>query len=367
MILRFIHNKFYSFLFIISIALAVLFACKKDSLYSETTPYEINKPSHFPKMNIPADNPMSVEGVALGRKLFYDKLLSLDNTISCASCHDQNFAFSDPKQYSQGVNGSLGNRNSMALVNLGYQKFFFWDGRSKTLEEQILEPVPNPVEMHLSWDEALNRISSSEYYKDQFFKVFRTTKIEKTHVAKAIAQFLRTLISATSKFDVMYKIENSISLSEKEKLIKTQITNEEWAGYDLFKSLNGADCFHCHNGPMMQVEKYSNNGLDANPFDFGRELVTHNVNDRAKFKVPTLRNIALTAPYMHDGRFATLDEVIEHYSSGIHLSPTIDPLIEFANQGGVQLDTQQKGLLKAFLLTLTDYEFITNPEFSDPN
>jgi cytochrome c peroxidase len=360
-------NKFLGFLILLFTISIALYACKKEGNTFETTPYEIKKPSHFPKMIIPADNPMSVEGVALGRKLFYDKLLSLDNSISCASCHDQQAAFSDPKQYSTGVNGTIGNRNSMAIVNLGYQKFFFWDGRSKTLEEQILEPVPNPVEMHLSWDEALNRISANEYYKDQFYKIFKTTKIEKTHVAKAIAQFLRTLISSTSKFDVMYKVENSLALNEKEKLIKNEITVSEWAGYDLFKSLNGADCFHCHNGPMMQVEKYSNNGLDSNPLDFGRELVTKNPNDRAKFKVPTLRNIALTAPYMHDGRFATLDEVIEHYSSGIHLSPTIDPLIEFANQGGVQLDAEQKALLKAFLLTLTDYEFISNPEFSDPN
>jgi cytochrome c peroxidase len=360
-------TNFESLLVLFAGIVVFLFSCEKFDSNFETTAYEIEAPSHFPKMIIPAYNPMTVEGIALGRKLFYDKLLSLDNSISCASCHDQKTAFTDPRQYSLGVNGTPGDRNSMALINLGYQKFFFWDGRSKTLEEQILEPVPNPVEMHLNWDEAVQRISSSEYYRDQFNKIFKATKIEKEHVAKAIAQFLRTLISGTSKFDVMYKIENSLSLSEKEKLIENEITPAEWAGYDLFKSLNGADCFHCHNGPMMQVEKYSNNGLDANPTDFGRELVTKNPNDRAKFKVPTLRNIALTAPYMHDGRFATLDDVIEHYSTGIHLSPTIDPLIEFANQGGVQLDAEQKGLLKAFLLTLTDYEFISNPDFADPN
>lgn len=347
-------------------ALLVLWACKKEKAVFETTPYELEIPGHFPQMIIPADNPMSVEGVALGRKLFYDTRLSLDNSISCASCHDQQSAFSDPKQFSLGVGDSVGTRNSMALVNLGWQQFFFWDGRAKTLEEQILGPVPNPVEMHLSWNEAVMRISGDQWYRNEFYRVFQAKDITKELVAKAIAQFLRTLISGNSKYDVMYKIENSIPLTAKDQQISAQITNEEWAGYDLFKSLNGADCFHCHNGPMMQVQKYSNNGLDAVPGDPGREMVTGSAADRGKFKVPTLRNIALTAPYMHDGRFETLDEVIEHYSSGIHQSATIDPLIEYAFQGGVQLDAGQKQLLKAFLNTLTDYEFISNPAFAKP-
>ncbi|MES2590182.1 MAG: cytochrome c peroxidase [Bacteroidota bacterium] len=343
----------------------VVWACKKETSISEITPYELKIPNHFPQMLIPEDNPISVEGVALGKKLFYDKKLSLDNSISCASCHDQKYAFSDPKRYSEGVNGTLGNRNSMALVNLGWQDFFFWDGRAKTLEEQILAPVPNPVEMHLEWEEAAKKINANDIYRSQFYRVFKTETIDKTFISKAISQFLRTLISATSKYDVMYKIEYSLDLNSSEEIIKNQISNEEWAGYDLFKSLNGADCFHCHNGPLMQVKKFSNNGLDAIQLDLGRELVTGNSNDRGKFKVPSLRNIALTAPYMHDGRFQTLDEVIEHYSSGIHVSPTIDPLIEYANQGGVQLDAEQKGLLKIFLNTLTDYEFVNNKEFSE--
>jgi cytochrome c peroxidase len=147
----------------------------------------------------------------------------------------------------------------------------------------------------------------------------------------------------------------------------TSITPEEFGGYDLFKSLSGADCFHCHNGPLMQVQKFSNNGLDFTFTDLGRGAITGDPNDNGKFKVPTLRNIALSAPYMHDGRFANLDQVIEHYSSGIHQSATIDPLIEYAFQGGVQLDVTQKGYLKKFLETLTDYDFINNPDFQDPN
>ena len=346
----------------------LLFArCNKDKVVHEPTPYVLQIPDHFPDMMIPADNPMTVEGVELGRILFYEKKLSLDNSISCASCHASAAGFSDQNQFSFGVNNAQGTRNSMALVNLGWQQFFFWDGRKGTLEDQILEPIPNPVEMHQSWPDALAKLKKDVRYRNRFFQAFGTSEFDSTHVAKAIAQFLRTMISANSKFDVMYKFENGMPLNSQENVIKNSVTPEEWAGYDLFKSLNGADCFHCHNGPLMQVQKFSNNGLDAVFTDLGRGGVTGNPNDNGKFKVPTLRNIALTAPYMHDGRFATLDEVIEHYSTGVHVSSTIDPLMEFANQGGVQLDAQQKQLLKAFLLTLTDTLFVTNPNFKPLN
>ena len=342
-------------------------ACRKDKVGYTPTPYTLKVPSHFPQMPIPADNPMTEEGVMLGRRLFYETKLSLDNSISCASCHAPENAFSDPNALSAGVNGTLGTRNSMALVNLGWQNRFFWDGRVSTLEEQILQPVPNPVEMHQEWVQAISKLKADESYRNQFYQAFGTADFDSTHVSKAIAQFLRTMISGTSKFDVMYKHENSLVLTPSEQQLYSTVTPEEWAGYDLFKSLNGADCFHCHNGPLMQVQKYSNNGLDATFTDLGRGAITGNPNENGKFKVPTLRNIALTAPYMHDGRFATLDDVIEHYSTGIHQSATIDPLIEFASQGGVQLDAEQRQLLKAFLLTLTDEHFVTNPDFQPLN
>jgi cytochrome c peroxidase len=174
------------------------------------------------------------------------------------------------------------------------------------------------------------------------------------------------MISGSSKYDVMYKHSNNMSLSSSENITLQAVTPEEWAGYDLFKSLNGADCFHCHNGPLMQVEKFSNNGLDQSFTDLGRGAITNNSNDNGKFKVPSLRNIALSSPYMHDGRFQNLDQVINHYSNGVKQSATIDPKMEFAFQGGVQLDSQQKSLLKAFLMTLTDYKFINNPNFREP-
>jgi cytochrome c peroxidase len=255
----------------------------------------------------------------------------------------------------------------MALINLGWEDFFFWDGRKSTLESQIIEPVINPIEMHQSWKNTIKKLNADMTYRNRFFKAFGEEGVDSLKATKAIAQFIRTMISSESKYDVMYKFENNMPLTASEQSVLATIDVDEWAGYDLFKSLNGADCFHCHNGPLMRVKKFSNNGLDATFSDLGRGGVTQNPEDYGKFKVTTLRNIALTAPYMHDGRFATLDEVIEHYSSGIHMSPTIDPLIEFANQGGVQLDAQEKYLLKKFLLTLSDYNFITNPKFKDPN
>lgn len=355
--------KYLGLFFVI---IAFCWACRKDKVHFETTPYKLEIPSHFPAMPIPADNPMTEQGVALGRKLFYDARLSLDNSIACASCHLQEAAFSDPRKLSEGVNGTLGSRNASALINLGWQQSFFWDGRAKTLEEQILEPVPNPVEMHQSWEETIAKLAADQNYRNEFFVAFGASDITKELVAKAIAQFLRTLISSNSKFDVIYKIANSQALTAEEQVLSTQLTPEEWYGYDLFKSLNGADCAHCHNGALMQVQKFSNNGLDLNPVDLGRELITGNPADRGKFKVPTLRNIALTAPYMHDGRFATLDEVINHYSSGVKKTEYTDPLMEFAHQGGVQLDAAQKSALKAFLLTLTDEKFVQNKAFSKP-
>jgi cytochrome c peroxidase len=221
--------------------------------------------------------------------------------------------------------------------------------------------------MHQSWKDAIHKLNADVKYRNRFFKAFGEEGVDSVKATKAIAQFIRTMISSESKFDVMYKYENNMALSTAEQAMLSTVDLDEWAGYDLFKSLNGADCFHCHNGPLMRVKKFSNNGLDPTFTDLGRGSVTQNPEDNGKFKVTTLRNIALTAPYMHDGRFATLDEVIEHYSSGIHMSPTIDPLIEFANQGGVQLDVQEKYLLKKFLLTLSDYNFINNPSFKDPN
>lgn len=356
--MRYLLGSFVVFLLFLS--------CRKDKVEYIPTPYELEIPSHFPTMIIPEGNPMTVEGVELGRRLFYEKKLSGDNTMSCGACHSPQTSFSDANQFSTGIDGIQGTRNSMALINLGWNTSFFWDGRAGSLEEQIFFPLRDPIEMHDTWPNAMKKLEADVNYKNMFFKAFGEEGIDSVKASKAIAQFLRTMISGKSKYDVMYKYEYGYSLSAEEQQIYQTITPSEWAGYDLFKSLDGADCFHCHNGPLMQVMKFSNNGLDATFTDLGRGAVTGNANDNGKFKVPTLRNIALSAPYMHDGRFSSLSEVVDHYSFGIQQSPSLDPLIEFAFQGGVQLDPSEKDLLIQFLNTMTDESFINNPDFQAP-
>lgn len=342
-------------------------SCRNDKISRSVTPYKLDIPSHFPDMPIPPDNPMTVEGVELGRKLFYDEQLSRDNSISCASCHSPENAFSDPNQFSEGVDDQIGTRNSMALINLGWQTSFFWDGRSETLEDQILEPVKDPHEMDQSWAMTVSKLSQSTEYNNDFYTVFGVEEFDSTHVVKAIAQFLRTMISGSSKYDVIYKYDNGIPMSESEQLIWNDVSSEELQGYYFFIDQGVGDCIHCHAGPLAQVNRFANNGLDATFDDPGRMLVTGNPNDEGHFKVPTLRNIELSAPYMHDGRFTTLEEVLNHYSTQVTDSPTISADMEFASQGGVQLDNFEFQTILAFLKCFTDEEFINNPDFQDPN
>jgi len=361
-------NKFKHLGYIGLVALLFVLSCRKDkSNDMQPTPYVLEIPAHFPQMPIPADNPLTVEGVELGRHLFYDKILSRDNTVSCASCHHQVNAFSDPNIVSVGIDGLTGTRQSMALINMGWQQFFFWDGRVSILEEQIFHPVLDPLEMDNTWAQVETRLRQHHKYPEMFFEAFGEVGVDSMKASKAIAQFIRTMVSAESKFDLIYKFANGIQLTANETFLFQQITPEELAGYDLFMSLNGADCMHCHNGPLMQVQIYSNNGLDATFSDPGRMNVTNNPNDNGRFKVPTLRNIGYSAPYMHDGRFATLDEVINHYSHGLVWSSTVDTNMEFVSLGGVQMTEEEKSYLLAFLLTLNDPNFINNPKFSNPH
>lgn len=355
-------------LFYIVVFSLIFNGCVKDKVVYQVTPYNLNIPDHFPQMQIPDDNPMTKEGVELGRKLFYETRLSRDNSISCSSCHLPENGFSDPNKFSIGVDGAIGRRQSMALVNLGWQQFFFWDGRAQTLEDQIFEPIRDPVEMDFNWLDAVSRLKQDVDYRNMFYKAFDVEEFDSTHVSKAIAQFLRTMISSRSKYDVMYKERSDIPLNNWEKdVINNEVTQQEWNGFDLFFSLLGGDCLHCHDGALMQVNLFSNNGLDATfEDDLGRYEVTGNPMDKGRFKAPTLRNIELTAPYMHDGRFTTLEEVVAHYSFGVIESETIDPMMEFSHQGGVQLDPEEQAQLVAFLKTLTDWDFINNPKFQPP-
>tara|TARA_Y100000813_G_scaffold198324_1_gene186090 strand:- start:1962 stop:3011 length:1050 start_codon:yes stop_codon:yes gene_type:complete len=341
-----------SFLF-----LFLLSSCLKEKnieLTNSPTPYVLTIPSNFPPVEIPDDNPLTVEGVRLGRHLFWENRMSGDNSMSCASCHAPQYAFSDPSPSSIGINGDSSKRNSMVLQNLAWSNDFFWDGSVITLEEQILLPVMDSTEMDESWSNFLKEIKFDNLYRELFYDAFGTLEPDSTHAAKAIAQFLRTMISSNSKYDKVLRYE-------------ANFTPDENAGFSSFNSLTGGDCFHCHGGILGTDLSYKNNGLDEFPIDSGRGLVTLNPLDNFKFKVPSIRNIEYSAPYMHDGRFNTIDQVIDFYSTGIHAnSPNIDPLIEFASQGGVQLNPTERLQLKAFLITLSDSSFINNPDFSNP-
>ena len=316
----------------------------QSCIYFSTTPFLIETPYGFPDMKIPSDNPMTVEGIALGEKLFNDPILSADKTQACINCHQQNFSFSDPNQFSTGIDNIQGNRNASALINLGWNTSFNWDGSSLTLEEQAFEPVTNSIEMHNTWMNVELELNSHSNYPFLFKQAFNINYIDSIHIVKAIAQFERTLISTNSKLDRYLKNEEQLTISELN-------------GYAIFNTEKG-DCFHCHSTNMFMDNLFHNNGLDNEPFtDLGRAKVTSNASDNGKFKTPTLRNVEMTAPYMHDGRFATLEEVVEHYDSGGKYSTTVDPLMKKLGVG-LQLSNQEKKDLVAYLKTLTDNEFI---------
>ena len=316
-----------------------------NCIYFSTTPYTIEIPYGFPNMIIPKNNPMTVEGVNLGKKLFNDPILSADNSLACINCHNKSSSFSDPNQYSTGINNIQGTRNASALVNIGWNSSFNWDGSAQSLEEQAFEPVTNPIEMHDTWQNVENKINANLEYKDLFLEAFNIDYIDSNHIVMAIAQFERTLISSDSKFDRYIRGEE-------------QLTPSELSGYAIFNSEKG-DCFHCHGSQMFMDNRFHNNGLDIEPFtDLGLGYVSENSNDNGKFRTPSLRNIEYTSPYMHDGRFISLEEVVNHYNSGGNYSSTVDPLMKKIGIG-LQLTNEEKQDLVSFLKTLSDENFIT--------
>ncbi len=343
--------------------LNIIYACKKEENPPSTTPYTFPEIPNFRAIPEDASNPLTIEGVELGKKLFFDPILSLDSSISCSSCHQPQFSFADNKIKSEGVHQVLGKRNSMVLVNLAWQKDrFFWDGRTTSLHEQIAFPIQDPLEMQNTLVEVENRLQKNPIYVDLFWKVFGTKNISIDLVGKAIEQYEKTLISYNSKFDKFSRGE-------------LMLTDSELRGLEIFKTEKG-DCFHCHSSTAPEVfispdRTFANNGMDTitnviDFVDFGLGDFTNNLSDYGRFKIPTLRNLAFTAPYMHDGRFATLDEVIDFYNQGPKGSPTLEPImrekaekrLETLGHWGLNLSAQDKADLKAFLLTLSDSSFV---------
>lgn len=330
------------------------------TLENTSTPYHLEEPDLFVKMAIPKENPLTNEGIALGRMLFYDPILSADSSMSCASCHEIQYSFSDQQQKSKGVRGERGNRSAMPLHNVGYYyKGLFWDGRAATLEAQVHFPIVDPLEFDHSWESVIDRLQNHSKYPVYFQAAFGQKEISKDLVTKALAQFERTLISSNSTYDQVVAGGNSFTASENRGF-------QIFFDMDPAKKLPHSECGHCHIDPLFTDLKFHNNGIEEikslEDFqDLGRGGVSRNKYDNGKFRTPSLRNVALTAPYMHDGRFTTLNEVLDHYVSGGHLADNASPNVRKLN-----FTEQDKQDLIAFLHTLTDSSFIQNPAYGNP-
>ena len=317
-------------------------------LPSKYTPHRFAMAGTFPMPALPRDNPLIEERIALGRRLFQETALSADRSISCASCHAAATGFSDSRRFSPGVRGQLGTRQSMALINLAWKREFFWDGRARSLRDQVLIPIQDPTEMAETLESVVSKLSGMPEYPALFEKAFGTPRIDAERIALALEQFVLTLTGFRSRFDGSIQGKASLSDLERRGLELFMTENEPRMGQ------RGADCFHCHGGMLFTDHQFHDNGLDLEPSDPGRAGVTRRNSDRGKFVTPTLRNIARTAPYMHDGRFQTLEEVVRHYSEGVQASPNLDPNLAKHTAGGLHLSPDDQSALVAFLKTLSE-------------
>ena len=316
--------------------------------YEGGTPVAFTVPAGFPQPALPVDNPLTVEGIALGEALFSDPRLAGNGAQSCASCHAPTRAFSDSVALSRGAEGDLGKRNAMPLFNLAWSPSYAWDGGQPRIRDQALAAWTNPIEMHAEPAVVVAALARDAALVARFGAAFGTPELTPARVTLALEQYLLTLIAADARFDRAMRGA-------------AQFTDDEKRGFELFameydpvRGQRGADCFHCHGGALFSDYAMKNNGLDRAAADPGREKVTGVVADRAKFKTPSLRNVALTAPYMHDGRFATLEEVVAHYDHGVRRTPTLDPNLAKHPDTGLQLSVDDQRALVAFLRTLTD-------------
>ena len=343
------------------VALSGLISCTADG----PTPLAIAEPTAFARILYPADNPTTVEGLALGRDLFFDPVLSHDSTVSCATCHQPALAFTDGKARSRGIDGRVGKRNAPGLANVGYlHKTLFWDGRADDLESQALHPIAAAAEMGGSWPEVLEKLRRHGDYWPRLRRAFgvrQRADLRKEHVGKALAQFQRSLISADSKYD---RVQRGEAVYTKEEALGAALFfdfGDETEGP--YADLPTAECAHCHNPPHFTNQRFFNNGLDEAPTledfrDPGRGAVSGSRYDLGLFRSPSLRNVALTAPYMHDGRMATLAEVVAHYNSGGRYAEN-----KSANVAPLGLSAAQEAALTAFLETLTDSVFVNQEAY----
>ena len=357
----------------------VLNSCKKSPELEELRPLNYNSPvlpeTYFDYetetatdifLNDPVyglfgifdQNNISNEGATLGRVLFYDKNLSADNSISCSSCHKAEYAFADPNQYSEGINNQFTTRNSMSLFNMMLNRRFFWDARANTLEQQALMPIVNMTEMGMTLEELIPKLQSIPYYQELFKDAFGDDEITEGRIASALAQFVRSIKSYNSRYD--QGLTNDFA----------NFTSEEMAGMELYMSGDFA-CNHCHRTANFGGVSSLINGLEYPPVDLGVGAITGDEDDMGRFKTPSLRNIGMTAPYMHDGRFATLSEVLDFYSTEVQPHPYLDDRLSIGlTPGGppiiFNISEEEKTQLIAFLNTLSEPELFLQEKYSNP-
>ncbi|MFC0777016.1 cytochrome-c peroxidase [Flavobacterium sp. HJSW_4] len=337
-------KKYYLLIILFSFVLLESF---KASLFEG-----FEKPENFPDPVYDiSKNPVTKESFELGRKLFYETALSRDNTISCGSCHIQSSAFTQHgHDVSHGIEDRLGNRNSPPIMNLAWNRSFFWDGGVFHLDMFPIAPITNPVEMDEKMENVLAKLRSKNDYRQRFKAVYGSDDISGNQLFKALSHFMIMCVSSNSKYDSVMRKTG------------VRFTEAESRGYKIF--LN--NCSSCHKEPLFTDGSFRNNGLDNkfNP-DTGRQNITLDPQDNFKFKVPSLRNLTYTVPYMHDGRFTKIDQVLEHYIKGLQDSHTLDPLLKKNKQLGIPLTQDERIDLKAFLKTLDDKYFITRKDLSE--
>jgi cytochrome c peroxidase len=330
----------------------VVNACSKKDKGSTsfTTPMKLAIPSGWPEPHYNfSNNELTEQGFALGRKLFYDGRLSKDGNFPCASCHQQFAAFATfDHDLSHGFNNQFTTRNSPGLFNLAWHKELHWDGGINHIEVQPLAPITAPNEMAEDINNVIEKLNGDQEYKTMFRAAFGDETVNSQRMLKALAQFMGAMVSANSKYDKVMRKE-------------TQFSEPEQKGYELFK----AKCASCHKEPLFTDLSFRNNGLPLNNSlnDIGRMAITNSASDSLLFKVPSLRNMMLTFPYMHDGRFKSPLQVLDHYTDGIHEGPTVDPLLK----NKIPITYQEKFYFLEFFKTLTDTSFVNDKRFSQPD
>ncbi|WP_298115776.1 cytochrome c peroxidase [Flavobacterium sp.] len=341
--------------YLLLVIFSVFLGCSNDDAEEyQNIPIDFQVPSNFPPLAYDlANNPLTEKGFELGKKLFYDGRLASDGLVSCGFCHIQEDAFTHHGHtVSHGVDNNVGNRNTPPIQNLAFQTAFMWDGATTHLDLQPIIPFTSPIEMNGNFSNAITMMKGDATYRKLFKQAFADGEINSENMLKALGQFMVMVTSSNSKFDKFRRNEVGGSL-----------TSEELDGYEIFNE----KCASCHATDIFTDNSYRNNGLPVNPAvnDIGRYRVTELAEDIYKFKVPSLRNIEKTAPYMHDGRFFTLDAVLNHYASGVVNSATLDSSLNNSGVLGIPLTSSEKTKLIAFLKTLTDYDYLSNPKFAE--